>query len=180
VPIILLKYITSHVQTGPGLLRFHFFEFGVRLQSPLVSTTSAPLKMFIYDMNFISALAFFLFHFLPAYAVPPCYMLNGDLATSDFQPCTSNVLPGSNSACCNTGKNPPDICLNGGLYQRMDSLEGNFLIYAVGCTDRSGKDPACPQYCPSTFSFRCALFSSAMALEDAGCATKGCADREAN
>jgi hypothetical protein len=115
--------------------------------------------MSIYNMSFISALAFFLFHFFPANAVSTCYMLNGDIATSDFQPCTSNLPSGSNSACCNTGKNPPDICLGGGLCQRMDSPEGNFVIYAVGCTDRSGKDPACPQYCPSAFLLsQCALF----------------------
>jgi hypothetical protein len=113
--------------------------------------SSAPFKMSIYNMSFISVLAFSLFHFFPANAGSPCYMLNGDLATSDFQPCTSNLPSGSNSACCNMGKNPPDICLGGGLCQRMDSTEGNFVIYAVGCTDRSGKDPACPQYCPSAF-----------------------------
>jgi hypothetical protein len=107
--------------------------------------------MSIYPLSFISALAFFLFHLFSANAVSPCYMLNGDLATSDFQPCTSNLPSGSNSACCNMGKNPPDICLGGGLCQRMDSPEGNFVIYAVGCTDRSGKDPACPRYCPSAF-----------------------------
>lgn len=100
-------------------------------------------------MSFTSALAFFLFCLFPANAVSPCYMLNGDLATNDFQPCTSDLPSGSNSACCNMGKNPPDICLGGGLCQRMDSPEGNFVIYAVGCTDRSGKDPACPQYCPN-------------------------------
>jgi len=102
-------------------------------------------------MSSISALAFFLFHFSLANAVSPCYMLNGDLATSDFQPCTGNLPSGSNSACCNMGKSPPDICLGGGLCQRMDSRDGNFVIYAVGCTDRSGKDPVCPRYCPSAF-----------------------------
>jgi hypothetical protein len=100
-------------------------------------------------MSSISALAFFLFHFSLANAVSPCYMLNGDLATSDFQPCTGNLPSGSNSACCNMGKSPPDICLGGGLCQRMDSRDGNFVIYAVGCTDRSGKDPVCPRYCPN-------------------------------
>ena len=120
--------------------------------SPFISYIFfAPFKMSIYNMSFTSALAFFLFYFFPASAVSPCYMLNGDLANNDFQPCTSDLPSGSNSACCNMGKNPPDICLGGGLCQRMDSPEGNFVIYAVGCTDRSGKDPACQQYCPRGF-----------------------------
>jgi len=114
---------------------------------------ASPWKMSTYNQPFISALVFFLIHLFPTNATSTCYMLNGDLATSDFQPCTSNLPSGSNSACCNTGKNPPDICLGGGLCQRMDSPEGNFLIYAVGCTDRSGKDSACPQYCPSAYLF---------------------------
>jgi hypothetical protein len=99
--------------------------------------------------SFLTLILIFLKVWL-ASASSQCYMLNGDLATADFRPCTSNLASGSNSACCNLGKNPPDICLGGGLCQRMDSTEGNFLIYAVGCTDKSGKDAACPQYCPSS------------------------------
>jgi hypothetical protein len=102
-------------------------------------------------MRFNAGLAVFLFHPFCASAASQCYTLNGDLATNDFQPCTTDLPSGSNSVCCNLGKNPPDICLGGGLCQRMDSTEGNFVIYAVGCTDRSGKDAACPQYCPSAF-----------------------------
>jgi hypothetical protein len=41
-------------------------------------------------------------------------------------PALHDLPSGSNSACCNLGKNPPDICLGGGLCQRMDSTEGNF------------------------------------------------------
>jgi hypothetical protein len=99
--------------------------------------------------SFLTLILIFL-HVWLASSSSQCYMLNGDLATADFQPCTSSLASGSNSACCNLGKNPPDICLGGGLCQRMDSTEGNFMIYAVGCTDKSGKDPACPQYCPSS------------------------------
>jgi hypothetical protein len=110
--------------------------------------SSVPLKDILRNMSFTALLSFLSLLFL-ANAASQCYMLNGILATSDFQPCTSNLASGSNSACCNLGKNPPDICLGGGLCQRMDSAEGNFLIYAVGCTDSTGKDAACPQYCPS-------------------------------
>jgi hypothetical protein len=112
----------------------------------------APFKMSVYNSNVISALVYFMVHFFAANAASPCYMLNGNLATSEFQPCNSNLPSGSNSACCNLGKSPPDICLGGGLCQRMDSTEANFAIYAVGCTDRTGKDAACPQYCPSAFA----------------------------
>jgi hypothetical protein len=103
-------------------------------------------------MNFILVLAAFSLYF-PAEAALPCYMTNGNLATSDFQPCYSDLSQGSNSPCCNLGKIPPDICLGGGLCQRMDATgdDGNFVIYAVGCTDPSGKDPVCQQYCPSMF-----------------------------
>ncbi|KAE9376028.1 hypothetical protein N431DRAFT_481197 [Stipitochalara longipes BDJ] len=104
-------------------------------------------------MRSIFALVLFLHHVLLANATSQCYMVNGDIATSDFVPCTSNLPAGSNSACCNLGKTPPDICLGSGLCQRMDSPEANFLIYAVGCTDQTGKDAACPQYCPNTAQF---------------------------
>jgi hypothetical protein len=114
--------------------------------------------MSVYNINIISALVYFMVYFFAANAASPCYMLNGDLATSEFQPCNSNLPSGSNSACCNLGKSPPDICLGGGLCQRMDTIEANFAIYAVGCTDRTGKDAACPQYCPSVFAFSSCLY----------------------
>lgn len=110
-----------------------------------------PFKPSRFNMAFILSLTILFLQFLLARGTSQCYMLNGDLATNDFQPCNGNLASGSNSPCCNLGKNPPDICLGGGLCQRMDSVEGNFLIYAVGCTDRTGKDAACPQYCPSEF-----------------------------
>jgi len=101
-------------------------------------------------MHFIIVLTFCLtYHFGASVALAQCYWLSGGAATSDVQPCSGNLASGSHSACCNLGKNPPDICLGGGLCQRMDATDGNFMIYAVGCTDRSGKDAACPQYCPS-------------------------------
>ncbi|KAH8803414.1 hypothetical protein F5884DRAFT_756696 [Xylogone sp. PMI_703] len=107
--------------------------------------------MAVINMRFLSALACLLLYVFPAYAASSCYYLNGDVGTSQIKPCTNHLPSGSHSACCNLGKSPPDICLGGGLCQRMDSTEGDFVIYAVGCTDPTGKDSACPQYCPSEF-----------------------------
>lgn len=76
-----------------------------------------------------------------------CYWINGAQATSDFQPCNSNVAAGSQSYCCNLGKSPADTCLGSGLCQRQDAGSSDYLIYAVGCTDPTGKNANCPQYC---------------------------------
>lgn len=119
----------------------------------------APFKMSVYNINIISVLAYLMVHIFAANAAPPCYWLNGNLATSDFQPCNSNIPLGSNSACCNLGKSSPDICLGGGLCQRTDTTEANFAIYAVGCTDPTGKDAVCPQYCPSAFISSSCLYT---------------------
>jgi hypothetical protein len=78
-----------------------------------------------------------------------CYRTNGIVGTDDIQPCYNNLAPGAQSACCNLGKSPPDLCLAGGLCYRQDGTDGNFLIYAVGCTDQLGTDAACQQYCTS-------------------------------
>jgi len=83
-----------------------------------------------------------------ATASTSCYRTNGQLGTVDIQPCFSDAGSGHYSPCCNLGKTPPDLCLAGGLCYRQDGTDGNFLIYAVGCTDLSGRDSACQQYCP--------------------------------
>ena len=79
-----------------------------------------------------------------------CYRPNGLAATSDLKPCNPDLVSaGKHSPCCNTGKSPPDLCLAGGLCYRQDGYDGNFLLYAVGCTDSTGADAACQQYCPT-------------------------------
>lgn len=90
-------------------------------------------------------------HIIRAATTPQCYWVNGFLANNDFQPCNTNLHTGSQSACCNLGKNPPDICLGNGLCQRQDATSSDFLIYAVGCTDQSGRDASCSQYCHGEF-----------------------------
>src|SRR4051812_35092762 len=88
-----------------------------------------------------------LYGFFQVHAELNCYRTNGLLASTDIQPCSRNLPSGSHSACCNLGKNPTDICMAGGLCYRQDGTDGNFLIFAVGCTDPTGKDPSCQQYC---------------------------------
>ena len=63
------------------------------------------------------------------------------LANSDFKPCNPDRPAGSQSACCNLWKSPVDIYLGGGLYEDEETNNGNAMIFAVGCTDPSGKDP---------------------------------------
>jgi hypothetical protein len=91
-----------------------------------------------------------LHYLLRGCATQSCYLPNGLAADSDIQPCISdrvNLPAGSHSACCNLGKTPKDFCMTGGLCYRRDAPDGNFMIYAVGCTDPTGKDASCQQYC---------------------------------
>lgn len=78
-----------------------------------------------------------------------CYGVNGELRPSNIQPCISDRTAGAHVACCDLGKARPDICAGGGMCY---SQEGNViadLLTAQGCTDPTGKDPACPTYCKS-------------------------------
>ena len=68
-----------------------------------------------------------------------------------FQAPNADRPAGSQSACCNLGENPADICLGGGLCEDEETNNGNAMIFAVGCTDPSGEDPNCQQYCTGEF-----------------------------
>lgn len=82
---------------------------------------------------------------VPTNAQARCYDISGNLASDDsFVPCNSTA---SVSACCASNKEFPDICLEGGLCYATHAQYTGF-IYGNGCTDRSGKDSACPQICP--------------------------------
>src|SRR5579871_4128604 len=81
------------------------------------------------------------------YASRPCYYVNGTLAPSSFQPCNPNTAVGMYSACCNLTATPPDFCLSSGLCFSQISSSSNGLIYAYGCTDATGNDGSCQQYC---------------------------------
>jgi hypothetical protein len=102
--------------------------------------------------HLLTALSLSSFNFLPGWAQSQeCYWSNGMLANSDFRPCNPDRPADSQSACCNLGKSPADICLGGGLCEDEETNNGNSMIYAVGCTDPSGEDPNCQQYCIGEF-----------------------------
>src|SRR5947207_16004979 len=92
----------------------------------------------------------FLYLFLTTSASPSCYWSDGTLAPSTYlQPCNSNLPVGSHSACCAFGRTPPDVCFSSGLCLTGSSYTSNGLIFANGCTDPTGKDSSCQQYCTS-------------------------------
>lgn len=80
-----------------------------------------------------------------------CYGVNGVLQSADIQPCTADLPAGSHAACCNLAKNPPDLCVGGGLCYSQDSRTIAELLVAYGCTDPTGDDAACRKYCASEF-----------------------------
>lgn len=81
-----------------------------------------------------------------------CYGVNGSLQSSDIKPCQADLPAGSHVACCNLTKDPPDICIGGGLCYSQDGNTIAQLLVAYGCTDPTGKDVACQTYCKSEFS----------------------------
>jgi hypothetical protein len=76
-----------------------------------------------------------------------CFGLNGTPLDDSFAPCN----PGAkHSGCCATKRSTgADVCLDSGLCM---STRGEFagMIWQAGCTDRTGKDIACPKMCPSS------------------------------
>jgi hypothetical protein len=76
-----------------------------------------------------------------------CYDLGGNALDNSFAPCN----PGAkHSGCCATKRSSgADICLDSGLCM---ATRGEFagMIWQNGCTDRTGKDIACPKMCPSS------------------------------
>lgn len=93
-----------------------------------------------------------LYHFLITSATPPCYYSDGTIASSNYQPCNSNLSSGSHSACCALGRTPADVCFSSGLCLTGSAYNSNGLIFANGCTDPTGQDRSCQQYCTSKLS----------------------------
>lgn len=75
-----------------------------------------------------------------------CYGLDGTALDDSYTPCNSN---GKHSGCCATKRTDgsPDICLDNGLCMRTQN-EMIGTIWQSGCTDKTGKDAACPRVCP--------------------------------
>ncbi|KAF2188276.1 hypothetical protein K469DRAFT_748605 [Zopfia rhizophila CBS 207.26] len=75
-----------------------------------------------------------------------CYSLDGTKLDSTFGPCK----PGArHSGCCAIHRpaGSVDVCLDNGLCMATNDIYMG-TIWQDGCTDPTGKDPACPQMCP--------------------------------
>jgi len=83
--------------------------------------------------------------FVACITAPSCYSTNGSLQGSDSQPCNHNLSSTTHSACCNSALG--DICLSSGLCISTNPNPNNRLLWASGCTDQTGKDQSCQQYC---------------------------------
>ncbi|ERT02967.1 uncharacterized protein SPSK_09296 [Sporothrix schenckii 1099-18] len=92
------------------------------------------------------ALAYLLFLInLPhAVADAQCYAVNGQ--KSSGTPCNAAATgqSGSHAACCDESKQ--EACLATGVCFATQRSDNN-TFWAEGCTDPTGLDPACPQYC---------------------------------
>jgi len=73
-----------------------------------------------------------------------CYYADGSAAPVNYLPC-GNVTSGANSPCCNSDHS--DICMSSGFCVSPNPEAANSLIWASGCTDWTGKDQNCQQYC---------------------------------
>ena len=82
-------------------------------------------------------------------ALATCYGMEGDQMNSNYVPCnvssTGNADDGVHSTCCNAAN--ADICLSSGLCLSTIALALGRVLWVNGCTDKTLKDPSCPQYC---------------------------------
>ncbi|KAK3990674.1 hypothetical protein QBC44DRAFT_368640 [Cladorrhinum sp. PSN332] len=82
-------------------------------------------------------------------ATPQCYFINGDQVTNNrivpCDPSATGLTPGSHSACCN--QQTGDACLSTGLCLGTWGKTPSQILWINGCTDKTWKDPSCPQYC---------------------------------
>ncbi|KAK8209097.1 hypothetical protein M8818_003792 [Zalaria obscura] len=88
-----------------------------------------------------------------------CYDFYGVPWGNDYQPCNASAPV---SACCRlnmTGVNPPvspQVCMADGLCMATLGGPSPGTLFASGCTDRTGTDPACPHICtPRPCKYSC-------------------------
>ncbi|KAK4223077.1 hypothetical protein QBC38DRAFT_548738 [Podospora fimiseda] len=77
-----------------------------------------------------------------------CYHVSGNVNKDEnVIPCDPSVsgTPGSHTSCCNKGTG--DQCLSTGLCLATNAKRPDDLFWINGCTDKTWRDPACPQYC---------------------------------
>ncbi|KAF2442784.1 hypothetical protein P171DRAFT_486764 [Karstenula rhodostoma CBS 690.94] len=77
-----------------------------------------------------------------------CYANNGSLYTNSkaiYVPCNITAIEnGEHSSCCAIG----DLCMTNGLcMEQANEAKGANHYWRNGCTDKTWKDPACPNYC---------------------------------
>ncbi|KAL1902992.1 hypothetical protein Sste5346_000904 [Sporothrix stenoceras] len=85
-----------------------------------------------------------LVHFPSTLADAQCYAINGQ--KSSGTPCNAAATgqADSHAACCDESKQ--EACLATGVCFATQRSDNN-TFWAEGCTDPTGLDPACPQYC---------------------------------
>ncbi|KAL1598812.1 hypothetical protein SLS60_007954 [Paraconiothyrium brasiliense] len=77
-----------------------------------------------------------------------CYANNGSLyanTAATYVPCNITAVEnGDHSSCCAIG----DLCMTNGLcMEQQNEQKGANHYWRNGCTDKTWKDPACPNYC---------------------------------
>ncbi|CAK7201699.1 hypothetical protein SEUCBS139899_004408 [Sporothrix eucalyptigena] len=86
-----------------------------------------------------------------------CYAINGQ--KSSGSPCNAAATgqAGSHAACCDESKQ--EACLATGICFATQRSDNN-TFWAEGCTDPTGLDPSCPQYCGTASQFVAAPIQS--------------------
>jgi hypothetical protein len=82
-----------------------------------------------------------------------CYFTsNTEGVTTNYEPCVADLPGGQHTSCCLIQNG--DVCMSTGLcmFVNQTFAPGMFFFWANGCTDPTGKDPACQQWCPSTLA----------------------------
>jgi hypothetical protein len=79
-----------------------------------------------------------------------CYFRSGASALTKTAPCNQTaLLAGQHTSCCMPGEQ----CLTGGFCRKESFKEGSNFLWRGGCTDRTWRDPACPDYCDGELLF---------------------------
>jgi hypothetical protein len=145
--------ITQVAAPGSLLLSLHYCTSRLHLRF-IVASHSLPLSLFYLRLRRLSNMrshTTFLSVFATLIALAAsqqqCFGLNGTPLDNSFAPCN----PGAkHSGCCATNRTiGADICLDSGLCMATRG-EMAGMIWQSGCTDRTGKDIACPKMCPSS------------------------------
>src|SRR5271163_4152573 len=104
-------YLIGRLRTRTSFSLFHLSQNFLRTAHILALPDSRRSNMSPIRTHLLTALSLSSFKFLPGWAQSQeCYWSNGMLANIDFKPCNLDRPAGSQSACCNLGKSPADVC----------------------------------------------------------------------